>query len=204
MSYLCKVKLAGITHLSDARFAAASGFDYLSFSFDPKASDYIPPVKAKEIIDWVTGSHIIGCFGNQSVDEINDLAELLQIDLIELDNQWLPDELNHLNRPVIKRINIRQQPIERIQVDIDAYQNAVCAYTLILDERFETNPTYLSNLKLDKDYFVAGISNLDNLLNVVNTMKPTGVEINGGIEEATGIKDFDYLNQFCETFATFD
>ena len=51
---------------------------------------------------------------------------------------------------------------------------------------------------------MAGISDLDDLLQVVNTTKPTGIEINGGIEEATGIKDFDYLNQFCETFATFD
>lgn len=201
MSYLCKVKLAGITHLSDARFAAAAGFDYLCFSFDPAAPDYIPPVKAKEIIDWITGSHVIGRFGNQSFDEINDLADLLQIDLIEVDNQWLPDELGQLNRPVIKRINVREQPLEQTQTDIDAYRNAVCAFTAVFDHESLPN---LPKLQFGTDYFIAGINDLNELLEMATKLSPTGIEINGGIEEAPGIKDFDYLNQFCETFATFD
>ena len=96
MGFICKIKLSEVNNLSDARFGAAAGFDYLGFCFNPLSPSFIPPVKAKEIIDWVTGPFMVGEFGEQTVDEINQIAELLQLDMIEVNNQLLPDELTKL------------------------------------------------------------------------------------------------------------
>ncbi len=69
MNQNVKIKLGNVTNLSDARFAAAAGIDYMGFCFDPQSVSYIPPVKAKEIIDWTTGCFVVAEFGNQTMKE---------------------------------------------------------------------------------------------------------------------------------------
>ncbi len=54
MSLKTKVKAGNITNLSDARYCAGMGVDWLSFPVD-----IVNPVTFKEITDWVTGPEFI-------------------------------------------------------------------------------------------------------------------------------------------------
>lgn len=54
MSLKTKVKAGNITNLSDARYCAGMGVDWLSFP-----ANAVDPTKFKEITDWVTGPHFI-------------------------------------------------------------------------------------------------------------------------------------------------
>ena len=96
MNFITKVKLGSITNLSDARYAAAAGIDYLGFCFDPNHQNYIAPMKAKEIIDWITGCEIVAEFGNQSKEEIKTMNDVIRFDFIELNNQLLPAAYHRL------------------------------------------------------------------------------------------------------------
>jgi hypothetical protein len=73
--YPSKIKLSNINNLSDARFAAAVGIDYIGFCFDADDASYIPPVKAKEIFEWTSGINIVAEFGEQRIDEIKDILK---------------------------------------------------------------------------------------------------------------------------------
>jgi hypothetical protein len=46
-----------VNNLSDARYAAAVGIEYIGFCFDNSNPNYIAPIKAKEMIDWDTHLH---------------------------------------------------------------------------------------------------------------------------------------------------
>ena len=79
MSFLTKVKFSNVNNLSDARYAAAVGIEYIGFCFDKSNPDYIAPIKAKEMIDWITGSNIVAEFGNQSIEEIKAKLENINV-----------------------------------------------------------------------------------------------------------------------------
>lgn len=54
MSLKTKVKAGNITNLSDARYCAGMGVDWLSFP-----ADAVNPTTFKEITDWVTGPQFV-------------------------------------------------------------------------------------------------------------------------------------------------
>ncbi len=54
-----KIKISDITHLTDARYFAAWGVDYLTFNIDPESSTFVSPPVFKEIVEWVAGPSIV-------------------------------------------------------------------------------------------------------------------------------------------------
>jgi len=202
MSFVCKIKLSEVNNLSDARFGAAAGFDYLGFCFDTLNPAFIAPVKAKEIIDWVSGPFMVGEFGEQQPEEINQIAGLLQLDLIEIKNDLLPDEVAKLSKPVIKYINLGVMNKEQVQNEIKAYSNVcagiVCQTTADDMERLAGIRTILSN---DIALFITGIDNPDELYKAFLACKADGIYITGSNEEVVGVKDFESLQGLVDKFS---
>ena len=199
MSFLTKIKFGNITNLSDARFAAAAGIEYMGFCFNPLNTNYIPPIKAKEIIDWTTGSNIVAEFGNQNLDEMIDISELLNVDVIEINNFILPDELKQLNKAIIKKIDIGMLSIFEIKKEMNGYKNEVDVfqfYTSVDKENIDTE----NIVQLCNEYkIIWGLPiHLSTIIQTINTFKPYAINISGGMEEKAGIKDFDELNDLLD------
>jgi phosphoribosylanthranilate isomerase len=199
MSFLTKVKLGQVSNLSDARYAAAVGIDYIGFCFDPTNENYIAPIKAKEMMDWITGSNIVAEFGAQSFEEIKDISELLQVDAIELNNQLLPDELPALGKAIIKKIDVNQFTPETLAIEIAAYTNncdAFHLYASALPEKYDC----VEMAKLCEIYqIIWGLElSTDTVINTINSFKPFAINLTGGDEEQVGVKDFDQLNELLE------
>jgi phosphoribosylanthranilate isomerase len=199
MSFLTNIKLGNITNLSDARFGAAAGATYIGFCFDPSNENYITPLKAKEIIDWVTGSLVVAEFGNQSLDEIRDISELLDVDVIEVNNQLLPDELMGLGSPIIKKIDVGNFDAGQLQVEIDAYKLVADAFHLFAGAQSKKmDQSQLINICRTEKIIWGLHLDLENVLSVIETYKPFAINVSGGQEERVGIKDFDELNDLLE------
>ncbi len=196
MSFLTNVKLGNITNLSDARYAAAAGVTYIGFCFDPTNENYIAPIKAKEIIDWVTGSSVVAEFGNQSLEEIRDISELLNVDAIEVENRLLPDELVSLGKPVIKKINLTEYSEVQLLTEIKAYQDVADAFHVygggIVNEPFLKE--LCSNYQIIWGFPVE----VSSVINTLQTFNPFALNLSGGLEEKAGIKDFDEMNELFE------
>lgn len=71
----------GVTHLSDARFAAAQGFEYISLNLDPQ-NNGISLEEAQEILGWISGPLLVGSFGNNPVAVVLDAVQLLSLDAV--------------------------------------------------------------------------------------------------------------------------
>lgn len=199
MSFLTKVKLGNITNLADARYAAAAGVDYMGFCFDPANENYIAPIKAKEIIDWTSGSLIVAEFGDQSLEEIKDISELLNVDIIEVNNRLLPDELTGLEKAVIKKIDIGLFDEGQLLTEIEAYRNVADAFHLYSgSSKAAVHTGQLKQLCAAYQVMWGLELTLENVIQVIDTYKPYAINLSGGMEEKAGIKDFDEMNELFE------
>jgi len=202
MNFLTKVKLGNITNLSDARYAAASGIEYLGFCFDTSNQNYIAPIKAKEIIDWITGCEIVVEFGDQTIEEIQTISELLNADLIELNNQILPDELIQFNKPIIKKIDINNFDSDGLKKEMESFKNQIELFHLFSSEKGNTDEKKLTNLFNQYKIIFGFELNPETIISTINLFKPYAINVYGKDEEKTGYKDFDEMNRLLELIST--
>ncbi len=202
MPYLSKLKLSPITNLADARFAAAAGIDYMGFCFDPASPDFITPIKAKEIIEWTSGSHTVAEFGDQSLQEIIEITELLNMDIVALNNRILPDEIVQIGRPVMKIIDSSLMDLNTIEVELQLY--APFADAFILSGNLNHN-AYKERLQaIFNAYKIIWGLKVEPLRikEIIETFKPYAINLQAGIEEKTGLKEFDELYDVLEAITT--
>ena len=202
MNFIAKVKLGNITNLSDARYAAASGIDYLGFCFDTNNQNYIAPIKAKEVIDWITGCEIVAEFGNQTIEEIQTISELLKADLIELNNQILPNELSQFNKPIIKKIDINNFDSDGLIKEIESYKNQVELFHLFSSKKIDLDEKKFTDF-FNQHKIIFGFElNADTIISTINSFKPYAINFYGKDEEKTGYKDFEEMNELLELIRT--
>ncbi|MCG9879469.1 MAG: hypothetical protein MH472_02615 [Bacteroidia bacterium] len=198
MSYITKLKLSPVTNLADARFAAAAGIEYVGFCLNPSDADFILPIKAKEILDWISGSHAIAYFGEQDLDEIISLSELLNMDVVALENSILPDELPQIGKPIIKVIPISNNSLEFVKTEIAAYKEYADAFELKGSLHDGLKAADIKDLCAQYKIFL----NLDFAefpgKELIAELMPYAWHLQGGKEEKTGLKEYDELNDLLE------
>jgi phosphoribosylanthranilate isomerase len=204
MALISPLALLGINNLSDARFAAAAGFSYIGFCFNPTQSHYIAPIKAKEIMDWTTGSAVLGEFGNQSADEIAEISELLNLDAVIVNNSLLPDELKQIAKAIIKKIDVAVWNNEQVVKEINAYATVADAFLI-----HSSNPAInelVNGADLCKTYKIFWGLDVtpENVISVIENIRPYAIALQGGDEERPGVKDFDQLNELLEQLTAAD
>lgn len=79
-----QIRLADITNLTDARYAAAEGFDWAGFNFVSGHPQFISALKAQEIKGWLSGPVYFGKFSGNDLSEIKGICAILHLDAIEV------------------------------------------------------------------------------------------------------------------------
>jgi len=106
-----QVKICGITNLEDAEIAAKLGADYLGFVFFKESFRYISPDDAKKISYQLTGVKKVGVFVNESYDNVQEIAELVGLDVLQFHGDETPDYCGSFrhrdNRHVWKAIRVK-------------------------------------------------------------------------------------------------
>src|SRR5436189_5126986 len=109
------VKICGITRLEDAQAAVTCGersLRALGFVFWPKSPRYIEPARAKQIVETLLPSvAAVGVFVDQPVDEVNGIAEEVNLDFVQLHGDESDDYIAKMIRPVIKAIGIAKESV---------------------------------------------------------------------------------------------
>lgn len=87
-----QIRLADITNLTDARYAAAEGFDWAGFNFISGQPHFISALKAQEIKGWLSGPVYFGKFSGKDLSEINGICAILELDAVEIPyNEYVID-----------------------------------------------------------------------------------------------------------------
>lgn len=200
-----KIKLGNITNLSDARFAAAAGIEYMGFCFDTNNINYIPPVKAKQIIDWTSGCFVVAEFGNQTINEIMAITEMLNIDIVEINNNLLPTDLSEIDIPVLKKLDICLLTKESLAIEMAAFSDKVDAFHLFAsNENISIEEFQLKEICANNKIIWGLNTSSKTIKNIIETYHPYALNIVGGDEEKTGVKDFEELNDILEVLGIFE
>jgi phosphoribosylanthranilate isomerase len=193
------IKIGSITNLSDARWAAAAGVDFMGFCFNAVSPFFIPPVKAKEIMEWTTGVQVIAEFNEMPLQDISAIAELLEVDFIQVENNIINNDLKSVGVPFIKSIDVSKFSNKEILDIASAYKDAFAFNLNASNNNYDCD--FL--VSFCKDYPVIWSLNADekSIPHIIASFKPFAINLQAGFEEKTGLKEYDKLDMLVNLIA---
>ncbi|MCB0496801.1 MAG: hypothetical protein KDC79_11750 [Cyclobacteriaceae bacterium] len=194
MALKLSVKIGDVTNLSDARYAAGMGVDFIGFNIDPESTHFVTPEVFNEIVNWVSGVGIIGEIGNNLPENINDFGAVL----IETSNPEFSEEW----KEYVLRITKEQFQLTEISEKLAQFPSARFYVIEVTPHAIINNPEELKNICDKYPIYLSTDFNEELLDIVVNHVKPTGIEIKGGLEEQPGFKDYDGIADVLEWLET--
>lgn len=202
MALITSVIVNGINNLSDARYCAGMGAEMLGFCLDETQANYVAPAAVQELAGWVAGVQLVGEFNRATAAHINETAETCRLDYVQLNQQYLIDEIQQLQRPVLQRVPFTKDTIEsELMAEMELYQAHV-AYFLIYSEDYQTiddtNIRFLQDLARHFKIFINFGLTKENVAQVVREINPAGLGLQGGQEIKPGLKEFDALQEIFE------
>ena len=185
---MTKIKLCGLTRLSDIEAANELRPDYIGFVFAPKSRRYVTAEKAAELKRRLDpGIKAVGVFVNERPEVIAALLNSGTIDTAQLHGSESEEYIHQLrlltDKQIIKAF--------RIQTEQDTLATqASSADLVLLDSGAGTGTAFDWNLiqNTQRPYLLAGGLAPDNVISAIQTLHPYGVDVSSGIE-TNGLKD---------------
>jgi phosphoribosylanthranilate isomerase len=195
-----RVKICGITRPEDGVLAARLGAHAIGLVFHPKSPRVVGVERARAIVaalpPFVTR---VGLFVNAAPDAIEAVLCAVALDVLQFHGEEPAEACRCFGRPYIKAIRMRP--------DVDLHGTAVAypdAGALLLDAFVEgieggTGRSFdWSRVPKDlaKPIILAGGLTPDNVTQALAVVNPYAVDVSGGVERDTGIKDEDKMRRF--------
>lgn len=203
------IKICGLTRPEDASVAVEAGATHLGVIFAGGPRLVTVP-QAKALFEAATAPNRprvvqrVAVFGDQDAATIRDIAEVLDLDVLQLHGGCTPAEVAHVRElsgrtvwPVV-RIASRVLPAETEAL-------AASAGALVLDALV---PGQLGGTGVTLDWgglreaigalraripavhlMLAGGLRPDSVAEAIGTLSPDGVDVSSGVEQAPGVKD---------------
>ena len=189
---IVKVKICGITNYKDALAAVDMGADILGFNFYPKSPRYINPERAEVIINRLPGFvDVAGLFVNESLGKVQEIADLCQLNWVQLHGDESPKfckSLASLNVKTMKALRIKDKKDVN---KADKYFTDAVLFDAFHPEKYGgTGLTFDWNIvgHIGKRVFLAGGINPDNVEAAVK-LGVYGIDVCSGVESEPGRKD---------------
>ncbi len=185
--------------LSDARYAAAEGFEFLALAIDPSLPDFPGMTKLKEIVGWISGPRIVGQFPDGTpVAVIQDAVEFLGLDAVELGHPVTEVTLQKLNLPVIVRL-----PWTLATEYALHYLNQSLLIVLHSEVSFPElsigeEASEVRNICLEYELVLSCPFNAETLKEALDLWKPYAIALRGGDEEKPGLYNYEMLQEITD------
>ena len=102
-----RIKICGITLADDAARVAAAGADFVGLNFWPKSKRYLAPERAQLVAAAARGAgqvKLVGVFVDAALDEIQRIAALIDLDVIQLHGDETTNECTEVSRAVYRPV----------------------------------------------------------------------------------------------------
>lgn len=193
-------KICGITRLEDALHAVQHGATALGFVFWPRSPRYIRPEDAGSIIRTLPSAvTTVGVFVNQSVEDITRAASVAGIAAIQLHGDEPATYAGILRWPVWRAVTFPD-----VNGTLAAWPLGT---TILLDAHDPVRRggtgrsidwTSAATIAIARRVVLAGGLTPDNVEEAIVTVRPFGVDVSSGVEEAPGVKDSNKVARFLE------
>ena len=194
------VKVCGITRVNDAREAARQGASAVGFVFWPQSPRYIDPARAADIIaELPAGVSTVGVFVNQPTQEIARIAAETRISMVQLHGDEPPSSTRDFAIPVMKAMTLAEAETgleawpENVLVLLDAHDPARRGGT---GSRIDW--LLAAAIAARRPVVLAGGLTPENVGEALETVRPYGVDVSSGVEQAPGIKSMDKMARFLQ------
>ncbi|MEG0614744.1 MAG: phosphoribosylanthranilate isomerase [Oscillospiraceae bacterium] len=196
-----KIKLCGVKNLCEIEMMNEFLPDYVGFVL-AKSQREISAEKAKILCSNLDKKiRSVGVFVNENIEEIAKKARIIGLDVVQLHADETEDYIKKLRR-ILPEIEIwKAVRVSRVE-DILAGENLSC--DKILFDSFSKKSVggtgklidqkLLKQCKSERDFFLAGGLNSENILEIINEINPYGVDISSGIE-TNGSKDREKIEK---------
>jgi len=200
-------KLCGITNIDDARAAAKNGASAIGFIFYKRSPRYIEPEAARLIATQLNGAvKTVGVFVNEPIDQVNDIAQRVNLDFVQLHGGESPEYCEKIDRAVIKSFRIGDG-YDLFQIN-DYPVDAVLLDTFVKGSAGGTGETFQWNDfdydAINKPLILAGGLTPDNVSQGILSVHPDAIDISSGVEVAPGKKDAAKIEQLGQVLKTID
>ena len=195
-----RVKICGITNLSDAEAAVEVGADAIGLVFYGRSPRCVDVDVAAEITYKVAPFvNCVGLFVDATENRIRRVLEQVAIDTLQFHGQETEQFCNLYSVPYIRAI--------RMVDTVDLFEQRdrfSLAKALLLDADARTAPGGTGTTfdweripkELKKPFILAGGLNADNVRKAVSLVQPYAVDVSSGVETEKGRKDLKKMRQF--------
>lgn len=193
---MTRVKICGIRTASAALAAAEAGADAVGFVFYPPSPRFVPPARAAELARRLPPFVLrVGVFVNAPVQVVEEVAEQVGLDVVQLHGDEPPEVCARLRRRVIKAVRVdgpdavaraREYPVAAVL--LDAHVPGLYGGT---GRRFDWSLVR----GLDKPVILSGGLTPDNVGEAIRQARPYAVDASSGVETA-GEKDPEKIAAF--------
>ncbi|MCL7743790.1 phosphoribosylanthranilate isomerase [Guyparkeria hydrothermalis] len=199
-----RVKICGITRLTDIQAAVAAGADALGFVFVPASRRSIKVETARELVGRVPAFvQTVALFSDPSVDWVEMVVDQVGPDLLQFHGSESGRFCRQFGRPYIKAISADLDEAARESVLKDHYT----ARGFLLDSHalsglggtghtFDWSRWPREAGPGRRPWILAGGLSPENIADAVASLAPYAVDVSSGVEEAPGIKSADKINAF--------
>lgn len=199
MSLLTKVKISSITNLSDARYCAGMGVQYLGFNFFEGHESYIAPDIYREITSWVSGPEFIGEFEDSDPSYIHELLSDLDVDCIEVTRPENLQELSLSGKPVILKTDLSQYvSLSDLESDLKFAGDLVSFFLITKSGQSVIQRSDIYTLGRQYPILLGYGIDSSSIRELIKHTAIQGIAVQGGSEERVGFKDYDRLAEILE------
>lgn len=199
---MVRIKVCGLTDPSEAKAVAEAGADAIGMVF-AKSPRKIDPDRAREIVQNLPPMvQAVGVFVNESSEKIRRITDYCGLDLVQLHGEETPETCKELAPRAIKAWRIRTR------ADIQAllpYREVVKAFLLDAwsqsahggtGETFDWSIAIEAKKVLSRPIILAGGLKPENVARAVKQVRPWGVDVSSGVENAPGKKNIFLVADF--------
>ena len=188
-------KICGITNLDDANVALENGASAIGFIFYEKSPRTISINNAKSISKHLPKTIArVGVFVNHEKDFIRLAISEVPLDMIQLHGDETPDFCNQFDVAILKALRIKNEASLSV---MDQYDVAVFLLDTFSNDQYggtgETFDWSVLNRKFKTPIILSGGLNSENILDAIDAVNPSAVDVNSGVESSPGKKDFNKL-----------
>ena len=195
-------KICGITRIEDALAAVEAGADAIGLVFYARSPRAVTVQQARAIIaalpPFVT---TVGLFVNASRCELGEILDAVPRDLLQFHGDEPADFCESWHRPYIKALRVKAG--DDIAAACNAYPSAS---GILLDTYVEGVPGGTGEAfdwslippGLSKPIILAGGLTPANVAEAIARVRPYAVDVSGGVEQGSGIKDHAKIHAFMQ------
>lgn len=199
------IKASRIAHLTDARYFAAMGVDFLGFNLEEGTDGYLDPVYMKAIREWVQGPRIVGEFSVSPISVVKEAARFYGLDAVQVSAKAHGEQLARLEGLEVLVEHIVVEASKPLCVEewksVAPYADF---FVFIFPENMPAEAILKQTPNIWKEVFALRPSLLQANLDasewprLAQEFGLAGISAVGGEEEQVGVKSFDEVERLLE------